>query len=228
MAAGLASLTAEQRDIGTALVNIGASITSIGLFAGGALTGIGTLGSGGNDITDDIASEFGTRRSQAERLKCFYGSALSSPRDHQDLLDIGGSEQDESERPKITRAQLNAVIRKRLDHFVPQIGRILTELGDGGPTQRQVVLTGGAAELKGMADYVQNALGGSVRVAAPQGVVGLPPAHAGPAFSTAVGLVVYASAPPRDIRPRGSEQAANDADLRWWERLMALWERQKS
>jgi cell division protein FtsA len=227
MASGLASLTEEQRDIGTALVDIGAALTNIGLFAGGTLIGIATLPSGGNDITDDIASEFGTRRSQAERLKCFYGSAVSSPRDHQDLLDVGSPDADEGERPKITRAQLNAVIRKRLDHFVPQIGHILKSLGDGGPTQRQVVLTGGTAELKGMADYVQNVLGGSARLARPSGIEGLPPAHLGPAFSAAVGLVLYAAKPPVDIRPRGSDGGEEEEPQSWFGRLIALWARQK-
>ena len=226
MAVGLASLTPEQRDIGTALVDIGASLTNIGLFAGGMLVGIATLNAGGNDITDDIASEFSAKRSQAERLKCFYGSAISSPRDHQDQLDISVVEEGD-QRPKITRAQLNAVIRKRLDFFIPQIGEILVKMGDGGPTKRQLVLTGGGAELKGMADYVQSVLGGSVRIAATNGIVGLPPAHNGPAFSVAVGLVLYAANPPVDIRPTGDEVSENDGPQPWWVRLAAMWKRQK-
>ncbi len=227
MAAGLASLTDEQRDLGTALVDVGASLTNVGLFAGGMLVGIATLGAGGNDITDDIASEFGTRRSQAERLKCFYGSAISSTRDHQDQLDVGNGDEEEGERPKITRAQLNAVIRRRLDHFVPEIGDLLKRLGDGGPSSRQVVLTGGAVELKGMADYVQGVLGGSARVARPRGIVSLPDAAASPAFSTAVGLVLYAADPPPDIRPKGAQRHQGAAGDRWWQRMMGMWHRSR-
>lgn len=227
MATGLSSLSDEQRDIGVALVDIGASLTNVGLFAGGALIGIATLPAGGNDITDDIASEFGIRRSQAERLKCFYGSAMSSPRDHQDQLDVGGGDDNDGQRPKITRAQLNAVIRKRLDHFVPQIGKMLEQLGDGGPTRRQVVITGGTSELRGMADYVQSVLGGTARLARPNGIVGLPPAHSGPVFSTASGLVLYATNPPPDIRPLAGEARAGDEPAAWWRRLAALWRRRK-
>lgn len=227
MAAGLSSLTEEQRDLGTALVDIGASLTNIGLFAGGMLFGVATLSAGGNDITDDIASEFGTKRSQAERLKCFYGSAISSPRDHQDRLDIVADGQEEGERPKITKAQLNAVIRKRLDHFVPQIGSLLAAMGDGGPAGRQVVLCGGGAELKGMADYVQNVLGGSAKLARPLGVVSLPASHAGPAFSTVVGLALYAADPPADLRPKGGERAPDDGNQPWWAKMMTMWRRGK-
>ncbi|MEQ1687793.1 MAG: cell division protein FtsA [Sphingopyxis sp.] len=230
MAAGLSTLSEEQRDIGTALVDIGASLTNVGLFAGGKLVGLATITAGGIDITDDIASEFGIKRSIAERQKCFYGSAISSPRDHQDQLDIGGdggSDDNGGHSPKITRAQLNAVIRKRLDHFIPQIGKLLGEMGDGGPTQRQMVLTGGTCELKGMADYIQSVLGGSAKLARPHGIAGLPPAHQSLAFSTAVGLVLYAADPPLDIRPKGDEEAHNSGPQRWWRRMVDMWNRQK-
>lgn len=225
MAAGLASLTPEQRDIGTALVDIGAALTKIGLFAGGQLVGIATLNAGGNDITDDIASEFGIRRSPAERLKCFYGSAISSPRDHQDQLDVSTPEDGEAPRAKITRAQLNAVIRKRLDHFMPQIGECLRAMGDDGPTRRQLVLTGGGAELKGMADYVQSVLGGTARVARPVGISDIPPACDGGGFATCIGLILYAADPPVDIRPFGDGDGNPDGPLHWWQKLMAMWRR---
>ena len=228
MAAGLSTLTQEQRELGVALVDIGASLTNIGLFAGGMLVGIATISSGGNDITDDIASSFGTRRSHAERLKCFYGSAISSPRDHQDQLDlVANSPDDSEERPKITRAQLNAVIRARLDHFVPEIGRVLGQMGAKGPANRQVVLTGGGAELKGMADYVQGVLGGTTRVARPGGITSLPEQAAQPAFAVAVGLIHYAANPPADIRPRSGARRIVDNSQPWWRRLLAMWSREK-
>lgn len=224
MAAGLASLTAEQRDIGTALVDIGASLTHIGLFAGGMLVGLATIPSGGADITDDIASQFGTSRAQAERLKCFYGSAISSPRDHQDQISLGeGSEG--TDRGKCTRAQLNAVIRARLDHFIPQIGGVLSQMGDGGPAQRQVVLTGGTSELKGMAEYVQGVLGGTTRIGRPAGLTGMTQAHDNLGFATAIGLVLYAANPPDDLRLRaGSGPVVGPGDS-WWRRIVALWQR---
>lgn len=225
MAAGLSSLTPEQRDIGTVLVDIGAALTKVGMFAGGHLVGISTINAGGNDVTDDIASEFGIRRTPAERLKCFYGSAISSPRDHQDQLDTGPPEGDDAPRAKVTRAQLNAVIRKRLDHLMPQIGECLRKMGDDGPTRRQLVLTGGGSELKGMADYVQSALGGTVRVARPTGIADMPPACEGGAFATATGLILYAADPPVDIRPFGDENGDNAGPLSWWRALIAMWRR---
>ncbi len=227
VAAGHSTLTAEQRDLGTVLVDIGASLTHVGLFVGGMLVGLSTIPCGGGDITDDIASAFGARRSQAEILKCKSGSAMSSPRDHQDQLPLDRDAENEGhDSPKISRAQLNAVIRARLDHFVPQIGGLLQAMGDTGPTGRQLVLTGGGADLKGIADYVQGVLGGSVRVARPSGIIGQPSSHGGPEFSTAMGLVLHASAPPLDLRPRAGAPGGS-ADEPWWGRLAAMWRRGK-
>jgi len=62
------------------------------------------------------------------------------------------------------------------------------------------VLTGGGAELKNIADYMQGVLGRTVRVGRPRGLPGLPDAHSGPAFSTLVGLACLASSRSGDIR----------------------------
>jgi cell division protein FtsA len=143
------------------------------------------------------------RRAQAERLKCYYGSALSTPRDHQDVLDLGKDEnsvESETNLPRITRAQLNAVISQRTDKLVSEIGQALKDLGFSGPTGHQIVLTGGGAELKAIAEHVQVALGRSVRIGKPTGVAGLPDAHNGPAFATLVGLVRYAASDPVDLK----------------------------
>src|SRR3546814_2342369 len=73
---------------------------------------------------------------------------------------------------------------QRLDHLMGEIGKALKELGFIGPVGRQVVLTGGGAEVKGIADYAQSALGRAVRIGRPRGLTGLPDAPSGPAFAT--------------------------------------------
>jgi cell division protein FtsA len=198
VAAGLACLTAEERELGVALVELGAGVTNISVFVGGMLVGLHTLNHGSADITDDIAAAFGFRRAEAERLKCRDGSALSNPRDHQDVLDV--TETDGAERPKITRAQLNSVICQRVDPIIADIGKALSDLGFSAPGKHHVVLTGGGAELKGLADHMQAALGRSVRIGRPVGLTGTPEAHSGPAFSTLAGLVLYAQSNPVDLK----------------------------
>ncbi len=124
-----------------------------------------------------------------------------SPRDNHDMIEIApASAEEDGEGARITRAQLIAVIRQRLDHWFGEIATALNSLGFSGPVGRQVVLTGGGAELKGMADYAQQALGRSVRVGRPRGLTALPEAHAGPAFATLAGLATFAAADPVDLR----------------------------
>lgn len=208
IATGLACLSDEERELGVALVELGAGVTNVSLFAGGLLVGLASIPMGAADITDDIASSFGTRRAQAERMKCFHGSATTSPRDNHDMIEIAplSGEADGPEPVRITRAQLIAIIRQRLEHWMGSIAEALKELGFTGPIGRQVVLTGGGAELKGIADYAQGVLGRAVRVGRPRGLAGLPDAHSGPAFATLAGLVQFAASNPLDLRQVQSNQ----------------------
>lgn len=194
LATGLSCLTNEERDLGVALVEIGASVTNVSVFIGGILVGLNTIQMGGHDITDEIASTFGLRRTQAERLKCYHGSALSSPRDNQDILEIDDSEDVSNNQPKprVTKAQLNAIICQKLDQLIAEIGTSLKEMGFVSSRGGQIVITGGSAELSGIADYMQSALGRMVRIGTPASISGLPDAHKGPAFTSLVGLIQYA------------------------------------
>jgi cell division protein FtsA len=223
VATGMACLSDEERELGVALVEIGAGLTNVSLFAGGMLVGLASIPFGSGDITDDIASAFGTRRQQAERMKCFYGSATTSPRDNHDMIEVApmSTEDDAGEGARITRAQLISVIRQRLDHLVGEIARELKALGFTGPVGRQVVLTGGGAELKGLADYMQGALGRAVRLGRPRGLNGLPEAHSGTGFATLAGLVHYAASDPMDLRSIATDQmVTRAAGGSWLKRLM--------
>ena len=201
IAAALACLTEEERELGVALVELGAGVTNVSLHFGGILVGLRSIPFGAKDISDDIAAAFGVNRRDAERLKCFYGSAMTSPRDNHELIDANQSGAGEGADPvRITRAQLMMVIRHRVEELTSEIDKALKELGFGGPVGRPVVLTGGGAELKNIADYMQGVLGRTVRVGRPRTIPGLPDAHSGPAFSTLVGLARLASGGSGDLR----------------------------
>jgi cell division protein FtsA len=194
IAAALACLSEEERDLGVALVELGADVTNISVHYGGMLVGLRSVAAGARDITNDIAGAFAVQRRDAERLKCFYGSAMTSPRDNHEMIEAAQMGAEAGAEPlKITRAQLMMVIRQRVEALTNEIDKALKELGFTGPMGRQVVLTGGGAELKNIADYMQGVLGRAVRVGRPKQIAGLPEAHSGPAFSTLVGLALLAS-----------------------------------
>jgi cell division protein FtsA len=243
LASAYACLTEEERDLGVALVEIGSDVTNVSVFAGGMLLGLRALPMGSGEITDAIASSFGIRRNQAERLKCIAGSAIASPSDHREMIPVHGPSDawhDEAgnptggtprargadERNRIARAELVAVVVQRLDHLTRGIADALKELGFHGPGAGQVVLTGGGAELAGLAEYAQSALGMPVRLGRMPALKGLPEAHATPGFATLAGLCLYAAEEPVDIQSLKSRyvdvrEAAGPRSV--WRAVGRLW-----
>jgi cell division protein FtsA len=209
IAAGYACLAPEERELGVALVEFGAEVTTVSLFAAGMLVGLTTIPMGSGDITDAIASSFGIRRFQAERLKCVNGSAIASPADHREMIPINGPGEEGTggqlarhadDKNRIPRAELITVITTQLGRLMDEVNRVLKAMGFAGAGAGQVVFTGGGAELAGLADFAQGALGRPVRIGRPMAIKGLPEAHSTPGFSTLAGLVLYAAADPVDIR----------------------------
>ncbi len=214
MAAAYACLTGEERELGVALVEFGAEVTTVSVHAAGMLLGLATISQGSGDITDAIAAHFGIRRFQAERLKCVNGSAIATPADHRELIPVHGPGEEftgqlarhADDKNRVPRAELITVITTQLAGLMDEINRVLKSLGFVGARAGQVVFTGGGAELAGLADFAQGALGRPVRIGRPIAIKGLAEAHATPGFSTLAGLVQYATADPLDIRsvgPRG-------------------------
>lgn len=200
---GLACLAQEERELGIALVELGAGVTTVSLYASGVLVDMQSLRFGGHDITHDIAAVFGTRTAHAERLKCLHGAATSIPRDSLEMIDIhsfASEAGDGSEMLRISRAHLIQIIRERLDRQFTEIGTCLEAMGYSGPLGTQVVLTGGGAELKGIADYAQAFLVRNVRIAKPKGLIGLPESFNSAAFSTLAGLALYAASNPVHLK----------------------------
>ena len=107
------------------------------------------------------------------------------------------------DKNRIPRAELISVITGQLARLTDEISRVLKAMGFTGARGQQVVLTGGGAEMAGLADFAQAALGRPVRIGRPLALKGLPDAHATPGFSTLAGLVLYAAADPVDIRSVG-------------------------
>ena len=216
LAAAKACLTEEERDLGVALIEFGGQVTNVSVHSGGMLTGLTSIPRGSADITDAIASALGIRPSQAERLKCVAGSAIASPTDNREMISVGRGEED-GDRPlayradennRIPRVELISVITAELDLLLGDVAKALEGMGFAVRSKlsraRQVVLTGGGAELPGLADYTQGLLGTPVRIGRPPPMRGLPEAHAVPGFTTLAGLVLYAAEDPIDIRALGS------------------------
>ena len=179
-------------------------VTTIAVHRFGMLLGVAAIPMGSGDITNDIANAFATKRTFAERLKGLDGSAIAAPKDNHEPVEVPPIADDGMAEPqRVTKAQVIGVIRARLDLIFREVVLQLETLGFTGPQARQVVLTGGGAELRAIADFAQGALNRNVRIGRPAGLTGLPPAQSGPAFATLAGLALFAAADTPDIYNSG-------------------------
>jgi cell division protein FtsA len=191
-AAGLAALVDDEAEMGVAVVDMGGGTTSVGVFAGGHLVHVDALAVGGHHVTMDIARGLTTRVAAAERLKTLYGSAIATSSDDRDMIAVHQVDEDEQDVPHhLPKSQLVRIIKPRVEEILELVHERLKKAGFAAQAGRRVVLTGGASQLVGLPDVAKKILQGQIRIGRPLGIKGLPEAAKGPAFSAAVGLLVY-------------------------------------
>ena len=191
-AAGLSALVDDEAEMGVVVVDMGGGTTSVGVFANGHLVHADALAVGGHHVTMDIARGLSTRVAAAERLKTLYGSAMASPSDERDMIAVHQVDEDERDVPHhLPKSQLVRIIKPRVEEILELVRDRLKGAGFAAQAGRRVVLTGGSSQLVGLPEVAKRILQGQIRVGRPLGIKGLPEAAKGPAFSAAVGLLVY-------------------------------------
>lgn len=209
-ASGLASLVEDEMDLGVAVIDMGGGTTSLGVFFEGAMVYCDSVSIGGNHITNDIARGLSTPLAHAERMKTLYGSALASPSDEREMIDVpqvGESEVDSANH--IPRSMLTGIIQPRLEETFELVRDRLEASGFSRLAGRRVVLTGGASQMNGARELASRMLDKQVRVGQPIRLTGLAEATGGPAFSTCAGLLTYAQISP--FESAGSDGDAENA-----------------
>jgi cell division protein FtsA len=191
-ASGLAALVDDELEMGAACIDMGGGTTTISVFADGKFVHGDAIPVGGSHVTMDMAKGLSTRLDHAERLKVMHGSALPGSADDRDLVTIQPMGMDDGEVPmQVPRSMMTRIIRARVEETLEILRDRLGKSGYGNVVGKRVVLTGGASQLQGLPDAARRILGRNVRIGRPLGVAGLPEAAKGPAFSTAVGLLIY-------------------------------------
>lgn len=191
-AAGLSALVDDEAEMGAIVIDMGGGTTSVGVFSRGHLIHVDAIAVGGHHITMDVARGLSTRVAAAERLKTLYGSTIASASDDRETIAVHLVDEDERDVPThVPKSQLVRIIRPRCEEILELVRERLKAQGIVGEGGRRVVLTGGASQLTGMADLAKRVLHAQVRIGRPLGIKGLPEAAKGPAFSAAVGLLVY-------------------------------------
>lgn len=191
-AAGLAVLTDDETELGTVCIDMGAGTTTLAVFSGGHFVHADGIALGSQHITMDLARGLSTRLADAERIKVLNGACFAAKSDERDIINVPAIAEDERDLPNaVTRAQVIRIIRPRVDEILEMVRDRLHAAGAAAEAGRRVVLTGGGAQLPGLADLAAQVLGRQVRVARPVGITALPDSAKGPPFAAAVGLTVY-------------------------------------
>lgn len=190
LASALAVLTEDEKELGVALVEMGAATTDLAVFHEGKIRHLATIGYGGSQVTSDIVQGLGVTQADAERLKERYGAAYEPlvPPGEAVLLP---STPAQGER-HVPRELLAHIIHQRLDEILSLVQREIERAGYVGRLSAGVVLTGGAAMLDGIRELAAEVFGTGVRVGLPSDQAGgLREAVDSPRFATVVGLAQY-------------------------------------
>ena len=190
-ASGLSALVDDEAELGTAVIDMGGGTTSIGLFTGGTLTHLDAFAVGGHHVTMDIARGLNIRLADAERLKTLYGTCLTSVSDERETVAVVQVGEDGELPTHLPKSHLVRIIRPRVEEILELVRDRLKAAGFVAHAGRRFVLTGGASQLTGMPEAARRILGGQVRIGRPLGIQGLPESAKNPAFSAAVGLLIY-------------------------------------
>ena len=191
LCAALAVLTPEQKRNGVLLVDLGGGTTDYMLFRDHVVLDAGSLGVGGDHITNDISTAFSLRQALSEELKRSEGSAML---DADSIGRIPIHSQDVAfETRNISRKALHTVINARVDEIFKIIR---SRLDDAGVFRNglisEVVLTGGGAYLKGVTRMVEHLFGVPCRIGSlARQVSGTDEWEQPASFATALGLVLY-------------------------------------
>ncbi len=191
LAASEAVLSADEKDLGVALIDIGGSNTGITIFAEGSIKHTATLPVGGNFLTSDIATGLRTPFAEAEKIKLKYGCALTSMIPKEDVIEVpsvGGRE-----ARMVSRQILGRIIEARMDEILNMALKEMVRSGYEDLLAAGLVLTGGTSLLPGINEMAEQIFDMPVRRGHPLGVGGLSDVTNSPAFAVGVGLIIYGS-----------------------------------
>jgi cell division protein FtsA len=191
LASALAVLTEDEKELGVALVEMGAGSTDLAIFHEGKIRYVGTVSFGANSVTSDIVHGLGLTQSDAERLKERYGCAYEPLlADSREIIELPGTvAQGDRDVP---REMLAHIIHQRSDEILQLVNDQIDKAGYSGQLSAGIVLTGGGSAIQGAAELASDVFGTGVRVGSPADAIGgLSDSVEAPRFATVVGLALY-------------------------------------
>jgi cell division protein FtsA len=189
LASAEAVISAEEKELGILLIDLGGGTTDVALFRDGAVWHTSSLPLGGDHISNDIAVGLRTPTADAEELKKRHGCALTALVREDEVVDVpsvGGRK-----ARQLSRQILSEIIQPRVEEIFTLIARDLVRGGLNDVAAGGVVVTGGSSIMQGVPELAEQVFDTPVRRGVPAGLSGLADVVQSPIHATAVGLALY-------------------------------------
>lgn len=184
IAAARAVLAEQQIENGVALLDIGGSTTNIAIYEEGDIQYTAVIPVGGVNITNDLAIGLKTDPEIAEKVKLQHAVAMGREEKTAVTVKHDGTTQ------TFQTDEIDEIVEARLEELFEAIAKEIKKAGRTGKLPSGVVLVGGTAQLKQLADYAKEHLGVAARLGKPSGFGGVAEDIEKPGFATAVGLML--------------------------------------
>ena len=200
-AIGLSLLSDEEKELGVALLDIGSTLTSLSIFYNGAILHTKIIPLGGNMITNDISRIFSLSISDSERIKIINGQLIEELENSLSVIEVDslGGEYDSIE---ITRKDLIAVIKPRVNEIINSIKDQIIKSGYNHLIANRVVITGGAAQMEGLIDITSKTLEKKARLGKANIIKGVPDNMRSSSFTAINSLLTYSMITNNDINSK--------------------------
>jgi cell division protein FtsA len=165
LASSEAVLSEEEKEAGVVLVDIGGGTTDVAIFHEGIIRHTAVIPFGGNSITEDIREGCSVMRNIAEQLKTRFGSALADENKDNEIVCVPGLRGREAK--EISVKNLAYVIQARMEEIIEHVYYEIKSSGYEKKLIAGIVITGGGAQLKHLAQLVEYVTGLDCRLGYP-------------------------------------------------------------
>jgi cell division protein FtsA len=190
LASSMSVLTDDERELGVALVDIGAGTTDVAIFTNGAIRHTAVIPIAGDLITSDIAMALRTPTKDAEEIKIESGYAKQLLADPDVQVEVPGLG-DRTPR-MLSRQALAGVIEPRVEEIFSLVQQVIRDSGYEEVLSSGIVLTGGSAVMPGMVELGEDIFLKPVRRGVPQYSSALADMVSQPRAATVMGLLAEA------------------------------------
>ena len=189
LASSLATLSTEQKELGTLVIDLGAGTTEYAIYSGGVIKHTGVLAVGGDHVSNDLAYGLKVPLGRAEQLKVDNGSAVIEPDSNNRLMDLSTDNIIPSK--KINLNHLQMIMSMRLREIFELIANDIEKGGLVNYLRAGVVLCGGGARTPHITKLARDVFNLPAAIGRSSTVSGIKNALDEPEFSTSIGLIKF-------------------------------------